>query len=208
MLSTSILWSHRRLGTQGSGQPYRQKSRRVCLFIIFFYASLLSLNLQAYLWCHIGWANELRGNDANHDGRKPYSSWCNSEALAGLQYAFSSSSSPRLVSNLLVGKEKQLPKPQRRGAIIILGMLALAKRSVLTDKVDVMLKVGLGPLGKVWIESKELFSFYLHWDNRRIQRWLGIPAWPCNGWMVVQRKLKVGWEISIYSYTFVSLSFS
>ncbi|KAF8155920.1 non-SMC mitotic condensation complex subunit 1-domain-containing protein [Crassisporium funariophilum] len=45
-------------------------------------------------------------------------------------------------------KEVHLPKPQRRGAIIILGMLALAKRSVLTDKVDVMLKVGLGPLGK------------------------------------------------------------
>ncbi|KAJ3506594.1 hypothetical protein NLJ89_g6784 [Agrocybe chaxingu] len=45
-------------------------------------------------------------------------------------------------------KERQLPKVQRRGAIIILGMLALAKRSVLSDKVDVMLKVGLGPLGK------------------------------------------------------------
>ncbi|KAJ3827571.1 non-SMC mitotic condensation complex subunit 1-domain-containing protein [Lentinula raphanica] len=44
--------------------------------------------------------------------------------------------------------EKLIPKYQRRGAIIILGMLALAKRSVLTDKVDVMLKVGLGALGK------------------------------------------------------------
>ena len=60
---------------------------------------------------------------------------------------------PRHVSNSLIGKEKQLPKPQRRGSIIILGMLALAKRSVLTDKVDVMLKVGLGALGKVRIES-------------------------------------------------------
>jgi len=47
------------------------------------------------------------------------------------------------------GKERHLPKPQRRGAIIILGMLAVAKRSVLTDKVDVMLKIGLGPLGRV-----------------------------------------------------------
>ena len=56
-------------------------------------------------------------------------------------------------SDLFVGIEKPLPKPQRRGAIIILGMLALAKRSVLTDKVDVMLKVGLGPLGKVRIKS-------------------------------------------------------
>ena len=47
------------------------------------------------------------------------------------------------------GKERHLPKPQRRGAIIILGMLAVAKRSVLTDKVEVMLKIGLGPLGRV-----------------------------------------------------------
>ncbi|KAJ7510292.1 non-SMC mitotic condensation complex subunit 1-domain-containing protein [Mycena galericulata] len=44
--------------------------------------------------------------------------------------------------------QKKLPKEQRQGAIIILGMLALAKRGVLTDHVDVMLKVGLGPLGK------------------------------------------------------------
>ncbi|RDB27013.1 Condensin complex subunit 1 [Hypsizygus marmoreus] len=43
---------------------------------------------------------------------------------------------------------RPLPKPQRRGAIIIIGMLALAKRSVLTDRVETMLKVGLGPLGK------------------------------------------------------------
>ncbi|KIL63463.1 hypothetical protein M378DRAFT_107274 [Amanita muscaria Koide BX008] len=43
---------------------------------------------------------------------------------------------------------KPLPKAQRRGAIIVLGMLALAKRSVLTDHVDVMLKVGLGSWGK------------------------------------------------------------
>ncbi|KAF8986383.1 non-SMC mitotic condensation complex subunit 1-domain-containing protein [Cyathus striatus] len=41
-----------------------------------------------------------------------------------------------------------LPGEQRRGAIIILGMLAVAKRSVLTDHVDTMLKVGLGRLGK------------------------------------------------------------
>ena len=47
------------------------------------------------------------------------------------------------------GRERQLPKPQRRGAIIILGMLAVARRSVVTDKVDVMLKIGLGAVGKV-----------------------------------------------------------
>jgi condensin complex subunit 1 len=47
------------------------------------------------------------------------------------------------------GSERPLPKPQRRGAIIILGMLALAKRSVVTDRVDTLLKIGLGPFGKV-----------------------------------------------------------
>jgi hypothetical protein len=45
-----------------------------------------------------------------------------------------------------------LPK-QRRGAIIILGMLALARRSVVKDRVDTLLKVGLGPLGKVSLLS-------------------------------------------------------
>ncbi|KAF9457593.1 non-SMC mitotic condensation complex subunit 1-domain-containing protein [Collybia nuda] len=44
--------------------------------------------------------------------------------------------------------ERGLPKEQRQGAINLLGMLALAKRSVLTDHVDVMLKVGLGRLGR------------------------------------------------------------
>ncbi|KAA1474981.1 hypothetical protein DENSPDRAFT_908815 [Dentipellis sp. KUC8613] len=44
--------------------------------------------------------------------------------------------------------DRPLPKSQRRGAIIILGMLALARRSVVTDRVDTLLKIGLGPLGK------------------------------------------------------------
>ncbi|KAJ7732950.1 hypothetical protein DFH07DRAFT_990553, partial [Mycena maculata] len=43
---------------------------------------------------------------------------------------------------------KPLPKTQWQGAIIILRMLALAKCGVLTDHVDVMLKVSLGHLGK------------------------------------------------------------
>jgi hypothetical protein len=47
------------------------------------------------------------------------------------------------------GSDRPLPKPQRRGAIIILGMLALARRSVVTERVDTLLRVGLGPLGKV-----------------------------------------------------------
>ncbi|KAI6115366.1 non-SMC mitotic condensation complex subunit 1-domain-containing protein [Pisolithus croceorrhizus] len=43
---------------------------------------------------------------------------------------------------------KPLPAYQRRGAVIILGMLALAKRGIVEEKVEVLLKVGLGKLGK------------------------------------------------------------
>jgi condensin complex subunit 1 len=50
---------------------------------------------------------------------------------------------------LPLGSERPLPKQQRRGAIIIIGMLALARRTVVQDRVDVLLKIGLGPMGKV-----------------------------------------------------------
>ncbi|KAI0628114.1 non-SMC mitotic condensation complex subunit 1-domain-containing protein [Trametes polyzona] len=44
--------------------------------------------------------------------------------------------------------ERPLPRAQRRGAVIILGMLALAKRSVVADRVETLVKVGLGERGK------------------------------------------------------------
>lgn len=50
---------------------------------------------------------------------------------------------------MFVGSERPLPRMQRRGAIIILGMLALAKRSVVSERVEVLVKIGLGNLGKV-----------------------------------------------------------
>ncbi|WVQ76449.1 hypothetical protein IAR50_006116 [Cryptococcus sp. DSM 104548] len=43
--------------------------------------------------------------------------------------------------------DQEIPKPQRQGAIIILGMLGLAKREVVTERVENLLKIGLGPLG-------------------------------------------------------------
>ncbi|EDQ99009.1 mitotic chromosome condensation-related protein [Laccaria bicolor S238N-H82] len=48
----------------------------------------------------------------------------------------------------IYSSKQNIPSQQRRGAIIILGMLALGRRSVLSDRVDTLLKVGLGPLGK------------------------------------------------------------
>jgi hypothetical protein len=47
------------------------------------------------------------------------------------------------------GTDKDISRKQRRGAIIILGMIAGAKRQIVTDRVDTLLKVGLGPRGKV-----------------------------------------------------------
>ncbi|KAJ9119099.1 hypothetical protein QFC22_003590 [Naganishia vaughanmartiniae] len=46
------------------------------------------------------------------------------------------------------GTEREIPRAQRRGAIIILGMLARAKREIMTERVETLLKTGLGPLGK------------------------------------------------------------
>lgn len=42
----------------------------------------------------------------------------------------------------------RIQKSQRRGAIIILGMLAKAKTKIVSEKIELMLKIGLGPLGK------------------------------------------------------------
>jgi len=53
------------------------------------------------------------------------------------------------LSESLLGTDKDISRQQRRGAIIILGMIAGAKRQIVTDRVDTLLKVGLGPRGKV-----------------------------------------------------------
>ena len=49
-----------------------------------------------------------------------------------------------------LGADRDIPRFQRRGAIIVLGMFAVARREIVTDRTDTLLKIGLGPLGKVW----------------------------------------------------------
>ncbi|KAF8309106.1 hypothetical protein DL93DRAFT_2063311 [Clavulina sp. PMI_390] len=44
--------------------------------------------------------------------------------------------------------DREIPRFQRRGAIIVLGMFALAKGEIVTDRVDTLLRIGLGPLGR------------------------------------------------------------
>ncbi|EJU02276.1 hypothetical protein DACRYDRAFT_94650 [Dacryopinax primogenitus] len=46
------------------------------------------------------------------------------------------------------GTEREIPRQQRRGAIMILGMLAVAKREVVTERVETLLRIGLGSFGK------------------------------------------------------------
>ncbi|KAG8683600.1 Condensin complex subunit, partial [Ceratobasidium sp. 394] len=44
--------------------------------------------------------------------------------------------------------DREIPKAQRRGAIVTLGMVAVARREVVTERIDTLLNVGLGPFGK------------------------------------------------------------
>ncbi|KAG8732139.1 Condensin complex subunit, partial [Ceratobasidium sp. 414] len=44
--------------------------------------------------------------------------------------------------------DKDILKAQRRGAIVILGMIAVARREVVTERIDTLLNIGLGPFGK------------------------------------------------------------
>ncbi|PIL36517.1 hypothetical protein GSI_00206 [Ganoderma sinense ZZ0214-1] len=66
------------------------------------------------------------------------------------QYMEEGSISEEVVAKLwmVYSSERRLPKGQRRGAAIILGMLALAKRQVVADRVETLVKVGLGDRGK------------------------------------------------------------
>ena len=54
---------------------------------------------------------------------------------------------PRLISSF-AGTSKGIPRAQRRGAIIILGMFAIPKPEMVQDHIEDLLKVGLGPLGR------------------------------------------------------------
>jgi len=51
--------------------------------------------------------------------------------------------------NKNVGSNKNLPSSQRRGAIMILGMLAVADKGIVENQIDTMLKVGFGKQGTV-----------------------------------------------------------
>ncbi|CDR99695.1 hypothetical protein [Sporisorium scitamineum] len=56
---------------------------------------------------------------------------------------------PQVVHKLwdVYSAPRAISAPQRRGAIIVLGMLATARREIISEQIDTLLRVGLGPLG-------------------------------------------------------------
>ena len=61
-----------------------------------------------------------------------------------------SAATPGLISALAYSNPaRELPKQQRRGAVIILGMLAVASPEVVETRREDLIKIGLGPRGKV-----------------------------------------------------------
>lgn len=45
-------------------------------------------------------------------------------------------------------QKREISKTQRRGAIIVLGMLALAEPEIVVKELETILRIGLGPLGR------------------------------------------------------------
>ncbi|KAI9800217.1 MAG: hypothetical protein M1825_004201 [Sarcosagium campestre] len=75
--------------------------------------------------------------------------------LTSLEQLLSTMMKAGLVSELVISKlwqvygaQKEISKSQRRGAIIVLGMLSAADASIVVKEMEVMLKIGLGPLGR------------------------------------------------------------
>jgi condensin complex subunit 1 len=76
--------------------------------------------------------------------------------LTSLEQLLSTMMKAGHISELVVAKlwqvygvqTKDISRNQRRGAIVVLGMLALAEPEMLIREMDTMLRVGLGPLGR------------------------------------------------------------
>lgn len=76
--------------------------------------------------------------------------------LTSLEQLLSTMMKAGHVSELVISKlwqvygvqKKEISKSQRRGAIIVLGMLATASPDIVVGELETMLKIGLGPLGR------------------------------------------------------------
>jgi condensin complex subunit 1 len=64
-------------------------------------------------------------------------------------------------------QKKDISKTQRRGAIIILGMLALADPDIVAREVDTLLHIGLGQFGRTDLELARYTCIALHRLNTK-----------------------------------------
>lgn len=85
---------------------------------------------------------------------------------------------PDVVAKLwqVYNAEQEIPRPQRRGAIIILGMLAVARREVVTERIESLLKIGLGPLGKADLVLARYTCVALQRVSGSVKKVKGKPA--------------------------------
>ncbi|KAE8221852.1 hypothetical protein CF319_g4858 [Tilletia indica] len=74
--------------------------------------------------------------------------------LTSLEQLFSTMASQDMVDEEVVrklwtvyGTGQKIPQAQRRGAIIVLSMLAIANKDIVADRLETLLQTGLGPLG-------------------------------------------------------------
>lgn len=70
-------------------------------------------------------------------------------------------------------QKKEISKTQRRGAIIIIGMLALAEPDIVAREVDTLLRIGLGQFGKTDLELARYTCIALQRLNIKHKK--GIP---------------------------------
>lgn len=67
-------------------------------------------------------------------------------------------SNAQMLKGFIIGVDREIPRCQRRGAIIILGMIAVAKPEVVSERLETLLRVGLGRFGKVQV-PRDLRAF-------------------------------------------------
>ncbi|KAK0550127.1 condensin complex non-SMC subunit Cnd1 [Tilletia horrida] len=74
--------------------------------------------------------------------------------LTSLEQLFSTMASQDMIDDEVVRKlwavyatGQKIPQAQRRGAIIVLSMVAIANKDIVAERLDTLLKTGLGPLG-------------------------------------------------------------
>jgi len=110
--------------------------------------------------------------------------------MSSISYGRSTVSHYRSWRILMEATDTPVPKPQRQGAIIILGMLAVAKREVVTEQVENLLKIGLGQHGMVSVPLRTGANVRTTWYL------LDIHVSLYSVWGEVPRRSKVSLSLS------------